>query len=111
MARDQKGVQWGDLGWQGGLLSGPGDGECGDDLLESPAVVWHSYTMTHHHLSLVAMPTTLLQNRHVLIKYARAILLQYFPDVTFKCPYEKQYIHLDNVEPYMFKCPYCFTVI
>ena len=41
-------------------LSGPGD-----DLLGSPAVVWHTYTMSHHHLlSLVAMATTLAKYRH-----------------------------------------------
>ena len=61
-------------GMAGGVYYQALDGECGDDLLGSPAVVWHSYTMSHHHLSLVAMPTTLLQNRHVVIKYVRAIL-------------------------------------
>lgn len=41
-------------------LSGPGD-----DLLGSPAVVWHTYTMSHHHLlSLVAMATILAKYRH-----------------------------------------------
>ena len=40
----------------------------------SPAVVWHTYTMSHHHLSLVAMATTLLLCCYAMVGFFRIIL-------------------------------------